>query len=57
MIATFNQKLIPAAQSPKVKSFLTSARDLFSKHEQHAAHTAPVLEIPVAATSAQSQPF
>jgi putative membrane protein len=57
MVQTFNQKLIPAAQSPKVKQFLTAARETFSKHEQHAVHTAPVLSIPVAATPAHSQPF
>jgi putative membrane protein len=57
MVVTFNQKLIPAAQSPKVRQFLTAARDTFAKHEQHAVHTAPVLGIPVAATPAHSQPF
>jgi putative membrane protein len=57
MVTTFNQKLIPAAQSPKVKTFLALARDLFTKHQLHAEHTAPVLGIPVASTSTPAPSF
>jgi putative membrane protein len=57
MVTTFNQKLIPSAQSPKVKAFLTSARETFAKHEQHAANTAPVLGIPAASLAAAAPSF
>jgi putative membrane protein len=57
MVTTFNQKLIPFAQAPKVKAFLNSARETFTRHEQHAANTAPVLGIPAASLNAAAPSF